>query len=172
MFNALLRLFRPAAAVTQSEADPSQSVAPGTQIRYRPTLVAELELDHRNLLSLFALITELTNAEDYALAEMRLKEFHALLHKHLLTEKIHLYIYIEHLWPRTSEQHRMVQSYRQEMEGIGKVVVSFLRKYENFTTDPHLYEPLRNDLAKVGAVLSRRIEAEEANLYPLYREHS
>ncbi len=154
----------------KQEQAATQTTAPGTNIHYSAGLIEQLKRDHRNLLSLYTLIFELVGSEDYDLAELRLADFRNLLQHHLLTEKIKLYIYMEHLWPRESDQFVTMHNYRQEMEGIGKVVVGFLRKYESFSQDPALIATFKDDLNQIGQVLVRRIKEEESNLYPLYRK--
>jgi regulator of sigma D len=54
------------------------------------------------------------------------------------------------------------------MDGIAKVAMNFLKKYEAIGVDKELAGAFAKDFATIGQVLGARIQKEEQVLYPLY----
>lgn len=97
-----------------------------------------------------------------------LEKFRVRLQGHLLTENVRLYIYLEHQLAGDPSSFALIHEFRQEMDGIGKALAAFLRKYQNLAAEPGLAPAFVDELAGVGKVLVERIQREEATLYPLY----
>lgn len=152
---------------TRSRAGEGAS-APGTAIRYSADLIGKLKGEHARLLAIFARIQQAFEQGDLALVSRALAEFRVAIQGHLLAENVRLYIYLEHQLAGDGAGSELIRSFRHEMDGIGKAVMSFLNKYRNIAAEPTLAESFGSDLAAVGEILARRIEREETTLYPLY----
>lgn len=142
--------------------------APGTQIHYHPALVHQLTDEHLVLLQAFGAIQSAAAQGNLAEAASLLEKFRVRLQGHLLTENVRLYIYLEHQLAGDPSSFALIHEFRQEMDGIGKALATFLRKYQNLAAEPGLAPAFVDELAGVGKVLVERIQREEATLYPLY----
>lgn len=150
------------------QQQPEATTAPGTQIRYSPTLIDELKNDHQQLLAIYMAIKASFEQGDYPAVSQQLNEFRAGLHGHLLTENVRLYIYLDRSLGHDEMNSELIRGYRREMDTIGKTVLNFLKKYEAIGVDKELATPFAKDFAAIGAVLVERIKKEESVLYPLY----
>lgn len=154
-----------------TEAEPAEpnATAPHTQIRYDPDLIEQLMQDHRSLLDLYGQTRQASEAGDYARVSQRLAAFRRGLHGHLLAENVRLYLFLDrHLAADDKSGSDLIRGFRREMDGIGKLVMGFLKKYEAIAVDPELAGTFAEDFAAIGNVLVERIEKEERVLYPLY----
>lgn len=142
--------------------------APGTQIHYNPELVTQLQKDHQELLALYGKIKERFEQGDYKEVTHLLNTFRQALQGHLLTENIRLYIYLERSMDQDELNGDLVRGFRREMDGIAKVAMAFLKKYEMIGVDAELAKPFAAEFANLGQVLVERINREENTLYPLY----
>lgn len=142
--------------------------APGTEIRYSPTLIEELQQDHQQLLGVYMAIKASFDDGDYVAVSEKLNEFRTGLQGHLLTENVRLYIYLDRMLGRDEMNAELIHNFRREMDGIGKVALNFLKKYDMIGVDKELAPAFAKDFAAIGAVLTERIKKEESVLYPLY----
>ncbi len=168
LFNLLFGQREAPVTETPPVAVREGAVAPGTNIRFHPELIAKLTDDHRVLLGLFGETSEAAARGDVRAAAEKLEAFRTALQGHLLTENIRLYVYLEHLFADDPSSHSLIHAFRHEMDGIGKAVISFFIKYEGLAAHPELAAAFAQDLAGIGKVLASRIEREEGTLYPLY----
>ncbi len=167
MFNFFSK--KNAAPETAERAAASQyASAPGSEIRYSPTLVDELKKDHQDLLSLYMDIKASFERGDYEAVSAKLNEFRVGLQGHLLTENVRFYIYIDRVHGKDEMNSELIRSFRREMDGIGRTALNFLQKYEMIGVDRALAGAFASDFAAIGAVLTERIKKEESVLYPLY----
>ena len=143
--------------------------APGTEIRYNPNLVNKLEDDHQELLGIFGEINEAFAVADYSLVTDKLKEFKRGFLDHILVENVSLYVYMKSAFHDDEANIDLIQEFRSEMDGIGKVVRAFLLKYETIGVDKDLASSFGAELAGIGEALVARIKREEGTLYPLYQ---
>lgn len=164
MFGFFKRKKQPASA----PAEETRVMAPGTQIHYNPDLVAQLQKDHQELLALYGKIKERFDQGDYKGVTQLLNVFRQALQGHLLTENIRLYIYLERSMDNDELNSDLVRGFRREMDGIAKVAMAFLKKYEMIGVDAELAKPFAAEFANLGQVLVERINREEGTLYPLY----
>jgi hemerythrin-like domain-containing protein len=164
MFGFFKRKKQPAPA----PAEEVRVMAPGTQIHYNPDLVAQLQKDHQELLALYGKIKERFDQGDYKGVTQLLNVFRQALQGHLLTENIRLYIYLERSMDHDELNGDLVRGFRREMDGIAKVAMAFLKKYEMIGVDAELAKPFAAEFANLGQVLIERINREEGILYPLY----
>ena len=153
-------------------APPAGRTAPGTKIRHDPELIGQLKRDHRDLLNLYMEIKHIFETGAYHRIGDRLHRFREAVQEHFMKEKIRLYIYLEHSLPRDGEEFARVHAFRGELEGIGKAVLQFLRKYENIAQERELIDSFEQEFGAIGDVLTKRITAEESQLYPLYPAES
>jgi len=146
-----------------------QQVAPGTTIRYNPNLINKLKGDHQALLGIYGEIKSAADSANYPLATQKLKELKRGFMDHILIENVSLYVYMKNSFKGDEANVELVQSFRNEMDGIGKVVRAFILKYETIGVDANLASSFAHDLKDIGAALVARIEREEGTLYPLYQ---
>jgi len=167
MFDFLKRKGKPKEKVRGTP--PAQyAAAPGTEIRYHPELVGHLVGDHRKLLGIYGEIQAAFGAGDYARVSELLDAFRSALQGHLLTENVRLYIYLDRCLASDEASSELIHGFRREMDGIGRVAMNFLKKYEAIGVDAELAVPFAKDFATIGKVLGERIQKEEQVLYPLY----
>ena len=153
------------------EAPPggaTTNYAPGTEINFHPELVPQLKKDHQNLLNLYGQIKAAFDKGDYVQVSRKLDDFRTGLQGHLLTENVRLYIYLERSLAGDETNGELMRGFRREMDGIGRTVLNFLRKYEAIGVDHELAKAFERDFAVIGQVLGERIQREENVLYPLY----
>lgn len=142
--------------------------APGTTIRYSPELINNLKSDHQRLLALYTEIKSHFEHGRYKKVVEKLGEFRTALTSHLLTENVRLYVYLDRQFSADETNSELIRGFRKEMDGIGRIAMNFLRKYEELGVDSELSERFSEDLATIGKVLSERITREEQTLYALY----
>jgi len=154
---------------TQSQdKEQEYSAAPGTDIRFDPSLIAGLKGDHQTLLSLYRETKSAFDAKRYKAVSEKLDKFRSALQAHLLTENIRLYIYLSHMFKTDETNFELIRGFRREMDDIAKTALNFLRKYEAIGVDPELAPSFEKDFDIIGQVLGTRIQKEESVLYPLY----
>jgi len=153
------------------EAESTQNnfrSAPGTTIQYSPELVDSLLEDHKNILALYGDIKTAFEEKRYNDVSSMLNTFKSGLTAHLLTENVRLYIYLERSFESDTSSRELIHGFRHEMDGIAKVALSFLKKYETIGVDEDLSAHFGKDFETIGKVLVERIQKEEGVLYPLY----
>ncbi len=155
-------------AATAAPAAQQYNTAPGTEIRYHPELVEQLKSDHQTLLGIYGEIQAAFDAGDYARVSEKLDAFRTGLQGHLLTENVRLYIYLDRCLASDETNSELIRGFRREMDGIAKVAMNFLKKYEAIGVDKELAGAFAKDFATIGQVLGERIQKEEQVLYPLY----
>lgn len=158
-------------AGNDGRAQPSSAqagTAPGTGIRYSPSLLDELKSDHKQLLATYTAIKTAFDKGDYVTVSAKLNEFRIGLQGHLLTENVRFYIYLDRVHGQDEMNSDLIRGFRKEMDGIGRAALNFLKKYEMIGVDKELAAAFAKDFAEIGAVLGERIKREESTLYPLY----
>ncbi|MGE0081204.1 MAG: hemerythrin domain-containing protein [Thiohalomonadaceae bacterium] len=161
--------FKGKARKPQEAEQVEYETAPGTEIRYSPTLVDELKNEHQKLFASYVSIKTHFERNDFASVSQLLNDFRFDLHNHLINENVRLYIYLSRITSHDQETFAMVRKFRQEMEGIGKTALRLLKKYEALDIDQELSEAFAKDFAAIGAILTERVKNEEDVLYPLYK---
>lgn len=148
---------------------PEEQMAPGTEIRYHPDLIAQLLESHRDMDTYYQDLLHASDTADYPVIEEKLQTLRKELHDHLLTENVLLYAYMEASLAEDAINHELIREFRREMNGIAKSTMDFLKKYAQLTGSKALQESFRDDLFQIGKILKTRLEREEKILYPLYR---
>jgi hemerythrin-like domain-containing protein len=156
----------------RSSKSASAVAAPDTTIAFKPALVEELQVEHRELLHLFKGLVAAHQRGDFDAAVSNLKRFTYALRAHLLKENLHLYVYLKHALRHDPESSALMSSMRVEMGKIGRVLNDFVTRYTTSPWDLEVRENLREELAKIAEVLSIRIQQEEDVLYPMYMHPS
>ncbi|MDP2762804.1 MAG: hemerythrin domain-containing protein [Sideroxyarcus sp.] len=164
----LFGFFSKKTPVPEPVAQPTPQYAPGSEIRYSPTLVEELKSDHKDLIKLYTQIKADFDRGDYKAVPFRLDEFRVKLQGHLLTENVRFYVYIDRVHGQDEMNSELIRGFRHEMDGIGRAALAFLKKYETIGLDKDLVSAFTADFAHIGNVLTKRIKQEETVLYPLY----
>jgi len=167
--NWLTQWFSPA----RGEARPGRSatlkaVKQAHRITYSPTLVPELKDDHQELLAIYGEVGALLQDGRYAAIADVLRRFKTKLDVHLLNENLRFYCYLEERLAATPAELEVMQDFRREMNGIARVVVTFLRKYQMSGVNLHNRETFVGEYQQIGAALVERINREEKGLYSLY----
>ena len=145
--------------------------APGTQIHYSDELIPQLKKDHQDLLTLYGQIKASFEQANYKDVTSQLNTMRQALQSHLLTENVRLYIYLDRSMANDELNADLVRGFRREMDGIARVAMAFLKKYEMIGVDADLAKLFATDFEELGKVLVARIEREENTLYPLYLPH-
>lgn len=152
----------------QENTGSEHRVAPGTEIRFDPGLVDKLKAEHRSLLKLYSKISRALAGGNFDEVSEALGEIKGLLQGHLLTENVRLYVYLEHQFAGNEVNMELIRDFRREMDGIGRAVLTFLKKYKAIGSEKELAATFEKDLESLGKILSKRIQHEEETLYPLY----
>lgn len=153
---------------TQPPRPLEYSPAPGTAIRYSPTLVDELKADHREFFELHRLVVNAVRGGRLETVPALLQRFDALLTAHLLTEQVRLYSYMDGYFSAEGQTRAMLRDYRLEMDRIGNSVRQLIKKYRNLAGDRQLQATIDQDMEELRQVLDERMSREELTLYPLY----
>ena len=144
------------------------SPAPGTGIRYSPSLVEELKADHQQFFELHrALVAALHHGRVEEIPVL-LQKFDGLLTAHLLTEQVRLYAYMDAYFSGDAQTRGMLRDYRMEMDRIGTSVRRMIKKYKLLAADRSLLQAIEQDMEELRLVLDERMSREEQTLYPLY----
>lgn len=153
----------------KAEAKTGQP-APGTSIYYDPNLIAKYLGDHRQLFEIYEQISSALASHNFSAVKRGLNDFRSGLQEHLLSENVKLYVYLSRQLAANEESSRLINEFRTEMNGIGRVVMDFVRKYTEGELGEHQVAAFKREFDEIGAVLKRRTKREESTLYPLYME--
>jgi len=159
-------LFSKRQGKAEAKKTEKKSYAGDTKIPYKPKLIPVLLSEHQALLSLYGDILASAKVKDTDLTKLKLNKFKDLFSGHLIKENVSLYTYLSHSIT-DNDTSEAITFMKSEMYGIGKEVNSFLRHYtsEHADIDNVFIEKLEG----LGKALVRRIENEEAHLYPVYQ---
>jgi hemerythrin-like domain-containing protein len=146
--------------------------SPEVSIAYKPALVDEFRVEHRELLHLFKVLVAAHQRGDQDAAVCNLKRFTYALRSHLLKENLHLYVYLKHALTEDPESSALMASMRVEMGKIGRVLNDFVTRYTSAPWDLEMRQDLGAELSKIAEVLEVRIQQEEDVLYPMYMHPS
>lgn len=142
---------------------------PATGIRYDAELIPALLDDHAQLGDLFARIGQAHEARDFAAVRELLGTFKSRLQAHVLVENVRFYNYVEQSLAGDETNAQLMRSFRRDMNTIVRQVLEFVRKYEE-ASSAAAFAGFEADYSAVGALLERRLDSEESQLYPLYRK--
>ncbi len=137
-------------------------------LQYDPELIPKLTQEHHHLLALFGAIQGAHQRQDFSAVQHALRDFKLALNVHLLTENVRFYAYVKKGLSNSTENLDTVNAFWKEMQGIAKVVIQFLAKYEAAMLTPEMKAAFGKELEDVGAALVSRIKREEESLYTLY----
>jgi len=137
-------------------------------IRYDVELVPSLKHDHQQLLSIYGEISKAAEASQFDLVQSGLHELKHSLQTHLVVENVRFYVYLQQHLAGDQNASALIADLRKEMDGIARVAVQFVNRYETAQFTPELATTFRKELAGIGEVLVKRISTEESRLYTLY----
>lgn len=157
----------PAAAV-DLPLEPAPRETKG--ISYNPDLIRQYHEDHRQLLGLFGRAKQAAEAGQWSEVEATLNAFRTALTDHLLSESIRLYTYLKQQIAGDQESMDMMKSFSSEMNGIGRVVMSFLDGQKDLSRSPAKQGAFLPVWSEIGRTLGDRIAREEKTLYPMYQD--
>lgn len=157
--------FRKKEAKTNKEVAEKRYL-PGTRLSYDEDLISKLTNDHQELLALYTSCARAYENKDYPKLNQLLNQLKSKLTSHLLLENVCFYLYVSHYYQGDEETRMLINSFRREMEEIGKVAFKFLTRYS--ASDAVYYAEFKKDFDMIGKVLTNRISEEESGLYMLY----
>ncbi len=137
-------------------------------LQYDPELIPKFKEEHRTLLAMFQDIKQASDIQNFAAAQKALQEFKLALNVHLLAENVRFYAYVRKGLASNVSDLATVNAFWKEMQGITKVVIQFLAKYETAPFTPEMRAAFGSELNAVGEALGQRIRREEEHLYTLY----
>jgi len=141
---------------------------PARSIQFDPNLVDSLKDDHIELVQAYGRLGEEAEAGRFGGISEGLIAFKTRLEAHLLTENVRFYVYLEQSMGGDPENMAIIRSFRQEMNGIARGVVDFVRRYQQQPLHAGNRDAFMQEYEAVGKLLVMRVEREENNLYPLY----
>jgi hypothetical protein len=150
------------------ESEAPKSAQEHSRFNYSPELIRGLKGDHAELLKLYGEIERMAIEGRYAAIPASLGTFKTKLDVHLLNENLHFYCYVEEKAQRT-EDRELIKGFRTEMNAIARGVLNFVKIYRQAGVHPANGQTFLSELRQVGALLVKRIEREEGELYSLYR---
>jgi regulator of sigma D len=138
-------------------------------IAYDPDLVEALKDEHQHLLQGFSAIRRAAAEGRFAQLAELLEQFRLALLNHVALENVKFYVYMQNHAELDSPTVGFIAGVRKEMNAIARTVGRFV--------DAHLAEApsyatltgFNEELDQIGEVLTKRIDLEESQLYPLYR---
>jgi len=136
------------------------------ELPFDPQLVASLKNEHNAVLQIFNKIQHAMQVKDYGKIKPLFMDFKTGLTSHLLKENTRFYPFLEKRLDGDNKD--LMVEMRKDMSGIGKTVMEFLRKYTEGGVSQIRADVLQKELNELGAILMKRIEQEENDLYPLY----
>lgn len=139
-------------------------------IRYDPGVIDTLLRDHNELGRLFSRIGEAGKAGDVGETRSLLVTFKARLKAHIVAENARFYDYLEQAYADDARTLRLLRGYRREMAKIARNVLAFVHQYQTSGFEPEDRAQFNEDHAGVSKQLEHRLDAEEDNLYRLYRQ--
>ena len=119
------------------------------------------------MLDIYGRVLKSVEAKDWAGVASLLVQFRKGLQDHLLDEAVRLYVYLQKSVD-DDESKDLIRGFRSEMEGIGRVVIKTLDRFEDIAKSDYLQELFESEWKNLGAVLGDRIAREEKTLYPMY----
>ena len=105
------------------------------------------------------------NSIDIAKISQGLKQFNQDLAEHLKLENEVFYINLLKDMKNSGQDITQTEQFIAEMEGIGKAVGLFLKKYDTPTKVKEQIEEFKLEMPGIGNALNLRIESEEAGVY-------
>lgn len=136
---------------------------------YSAELIAGLKDDHTDLVRRHREIEQLALKGQYGAIPLALAGFKNKLDVHLLHENLQFYCYLEQRLSRQADSLALIKEFRAEMNAIARAVVNFVKKYRAEGVGVANHPAFMAELREMGALLARRVEREEKDLYTLYR---
>ena len=140
-----------------------------SRFNFSPGLVPGLKGEHGELIKLHAELARLATDGRYTAIPASLAAFRSKFDLHILHENLHLYGYVEEKATGRPEDQDMIRGFRSEMNAIARAVVNFVKKYRSEGVDARTAPEFLVEARQIGALLLKRIEREEKELYVLYR---
>jgi hypothetical protein len=140
-----------------------------SRFNFSPGLVASLKGDHAELIKLHADLARLAAEAHYTALPAALAAFKSKFDLHVLNENLHFYCYVEEKTTARPDDQDMIRGFRSEMNAIARAVVNFVKKYRSEGVNAQTAPDFLVEVRQVGALLLKRIEREEKELYVLYR---
>ncbi len=136
---------------------------------YNDDLIIQLTKDHKKLTEDLEKIIKATQNKKYKILKQYLKTFKTNLEIHNYSEKIQLYAYLKKYYKDTKYSD-FIEEIAKSAEELHKETMDFLKKYEKIELDNQSLILFQDELGKIDKFLQSRIEIEENELYPLYKQ--
>ncbi len=154
---------------TKEKTDKSFQLSKNVGVPYNDDLIKTLAKDHKELIEDFTKIAKAAQNKKYKTLKQYLKAFKVNLEIHNYSEKIQLYLYLKNYYKDTDNE-AFIEDMSKSAEEIYDSVYSFLKKYETVEFNDQYLGLFKNELEAIGRILQSRIEVEETELYPLYKQ--
>ena len=150
--------------------DAGSDDAPHGPVAYDPMLVTSLTQEHRDLLALFESIRQRAELGRHKEIPAQLCRLQASLEAHLLNERLRLFSYLEDALAYQPQVMARVLAFRAEAGRLALAVKQIVEQFSRQRPSSATARDLLAALNRLGETLQRRFEAEDRDLYPLYRE--
>jgi Hemerythrin HHE cation binding domain len=140
-----------------------------SRFNFSPGLLPGLKGDHSELIKLHAELVRLAGEARYTAIPAALAAFKSKFDLHILNENLNFYGYVEQKTTGRPDDQDMVRGFRTEMNVIARAVVNVVKKYRSAGVHASTAPDFLVELRQIGALLIKRIEREERELYGLYR---
>lgn len=136
---------------------------------YDAGLIDRLKDGHRELLRTFGAVQAAAAESRFGDIEHLLSHFRQTLHAHIAAENARFYPSLQQGVTHSAEAAALIADARREMNDLAFDVLKVVDAYIAYPPT-HLNEAqLKYDLEQTAALLAKRVQKAEAQLYPLYR---
>lgn len=149
---------------------PNKPRPSNVHINYKPELIDSLKGDHQHLFKIYGELIDLTNSNEFIKIPGKLGELKLALQGHVLVENVQFYVYVQEKHKDDPINAEFIKDVRREMNGIARVVVDFVKKYQMKVFTTEVKAAFFEELNAIGEALTKRVEMEEAQLYTLYTQ--
>ncbi|NVJ58785.1 MAG: hemerythrin domain-containing protein [Gammaproteobacteria bacterium] len=137
---------------------------------YDPNLIDVLKYEHSELIVLYeSMWKQGFEKKDYQKLARTIELFKVDFQSHILKENVKLFVYLEKSISKEQNALKLVKTFHHEINDIATAVLPFCKKYGITPYTLEMEKDFERDYLQIGHVLKTRIEAEESQLYTLYR---
>lgn len=156
-------------SVTPAEPQSAAPSAHPARATYDATLITTLRDEHRELLRTCSAIQAATTEHRFDDIQQLLSHLKQAFQRHVATENARFYAYVHPRVAHDRAADTLIGSTRQELTEAGfellKVIDAYLAYPPTYLTEAQF----RYEFDQAAALLVKRVEKMEAQLYPLYQ---
>lgn len=164
------RLNKP--SFSRTDLNNAKALNQSTFPAYDPFLIDSLEQDHLDLMVLYkAMWSDGYYRQDFEGLAATIEQFKADFQSHILKENVKLFTYLEQTLAENPLLLKLVREFRHDINNVASTIIPFCKKYGITPFSLSMENEFEHDYAKVGELLSKRLESEEQEIYPLYQPY-